>query len=65
MKALIELICRAHQMPHGRGPLITPIDGLWAYCEGRASGAHDWERIPPTRRDHLGDLSQMQGRRAS
>jgi hypothetical protein len=65
MKALIELICRAHPIADGRGPLITPVDGMWGYCEGHAAASHDWTRIEPTRRELLGDVSQMQDRRAS
>ncbi len=64
MKALIELVCGAHPIADGPGPLITLVDGLWAYCEGRALGAHDWTRIEPTRREHIGDVSRMQERQA-
>jgi hypothetical protein len=64
MTALIELLCRAHPTAEGPGPLITPVDQMWAYCEGRGTGGHDWTRIEPTRRDHLGDRSQVQERRA-
>ncbi len=65
MKALIELVCRTHTQPDRVGPLITPIDGMWAYCEGRAPDDHDWTRVEPTRREDLDDLGQMQDRRAS
>jgi hypothetical protein len=65
MSALIELVCRAHPIAEGPGPLITLIDGVWAYCEGGALRAHRWTRIDPTRREHIGDLSQIQARQAS
>jgi hypothetical protein len=65
MKALIELTCQAHQTPKGQGPLITLIDGAWAYCEGHASGSHEWARIEPIRRDRIDVVSQTQERRAS
>jgi hypothetical protein len=65
MKAVIELICRAHPIADGPGPLITPVDEMWAYCEGRAQDGHEWTRIEPTRREHVGDFSQMQEGRAS
>jgi hypothetical protein len=65
MKAFIELVCRAHTGRGAPGPLITPLDGKWAYCEGHAEGGHEWTHIEPTPRDHLGYLTQMQDRRAS
>ena len=65
MTAFIELVCRAHAQRHSVGPLITRVDGIWAYCEGNAPGDHDWRRIEPTGRDHVGDLEQVQDRRAS
>jgi hypothetical protein len=65
MNALIELVCRAHPTAQGPGPLITLVDGAWAYCEGNGRDGHEWTRIEPTRRDHVGDVSQMQEQRAS
>lgn len=59
MKAVIELVCRAHVERDGVGPLITPLDGVWAYCAGRAAGDHDWAKIPPTRRVDLPDSAEM------
>jgi hypothetical protein len=59
MTTLIELVCRAHRQGDGVGPLITRVDDVWAYCEGRSPGDHDWVRIAPTRREELGDLTQM------
>jgi hypothetical protein len=64
MKAFIELVCQTHTTRDGGGPLITPVDGMWGYCEGNALGGHEWTRIEPTRREHLEDLSQIQERRA-
>jgi hypothetical protein len=65
MTALIELLCREHTDADSAGPLITRVDGMWAYCDGRAEGGHRWARIEPTRRDHIGNVSQMQDREAS
>jgi hypothetical protein len=65
MEAFIELVCRAHPSGDGPGPLITPVDQKWAYCEGHAQGDHEWMRIEPTPREYVGDLSQTQARRAS
>jgi hypothetical protein len=65
MTTLIEFVCREHTERDPLGPLITLVDGVWADCEGRATGDHRWLRIEPTRRDHIGDVSQMQERQAS
>jgi hypothetical protein len=65
MTALIELVCSAHTDPDPVGPLITRVDGLWAYCEGHAESAHDWTRIQPIRREDLKDMTALQERRAS
>ena len=65
MTALIELVCRAHTDPDPVGPLITLVDGLWAYCEGHGQGPHDWSRIQPTSREHLAAMTRTQERRAS
>jgi hypothetical protein len=45
--------------------LITLVEGVWAYCEGNQRDGHEWARIAPTRRDHVGDVSEMQERQAS
>jgi len=47
------------------GPLITLVDGLWAYCDGHGQGPHDWSRIQPTPREHLAAMTRTQERRAS
>jgi hypothetical protein len=65
MTTLIELVCRKHLQPNALGPLITLVDGRWAYCEERAEGEHEWTRIEPTRRALLGDASRTQERKAS
>jgi hypothetical protein len=65
MTALIELVCSRHTVPDPVGPLITRVDGVWAYCEGHAESAHSWSRVQPTRREDLGDMPELQGRRAS
>jgi hypothetical protein len=65
MTALIELVCSAHTDPDPVGPLITLVDGSWAYCDGHGESGHDWARIQPTRREDLREVMQLQERRAS
>ena len=65
MNALIELVCRTHTQPDPVGPLITLSDGMWAYCSGHGSSDHSWTRIESTKRDQLGDSSEMQESHAS
>jgi hypothetical protein len=65
MSALIELVCRAHVHADDVGPLIALVEGRWGYCAGRAPEGHEWIPVPPTRREHIGDLSQLQEREAS
>jgi hypothetical protein len=65
VSALIELLCQAHVSADEVGPLITLVEGQWAYCAERATAGHDWIRIPPTRRDQIGVVSQIQEREAS
>jgi hypothetical protein len=61
----IEFVCREHTESDRIGPLITRVDGKWAYCEGRANDGHLWTRTEPTRRDQIGDISRVQERQAS
>jgi hypothetical protein len=65
MTTLIELVCRKHLQSNALGPLITPLDGRWAYCEERADGEHDWIRIEPTSRDQIGVAARMNEGKAS
>jgi hypothetical protein len=58
MTTLIELVCRTHLQPDALGPLITIVDGRWAYCEERAAGEHEWVHIEPTRRARLASAAQ-------
>ena len=53
MDAYITLVCEAHRERDPKGPLITRVDGAWAYCAGHAEGEHHWREIPPTTRDDL------------
>lgn len=49
---LIERICEAHREPDAEGPLVTMVEGAWAYCAGHARGEHEWRVIEPAlRRD--------------
>jgi hypothetical protein len=50
MASLIALICEAHPERDAEGPLITLVDGLWAYCPARdvERGEHRWRAIEPT-----------------
>ena len=65
MTAFIQLVCKAHTDPDPVGPLITLVDGTWAYCAGNAVDDHDWSPIPPTRRENLADITELPERRAS
>jgi hypothetical protein len=47
MAAMIELTCAAHLETGAHGPLVTSVDGLWAYCFGGGEKDHDWHRIEP------------------
>jgi hypothetical protein len=48
MAAMIELTCAAHLVAGADSPLITTVDGVWAYCCGGRDAAHDWRKIEPT-----------------
>ena len=47
MAALIALRCVAHVLGSSE-PLITTVEGVWAYCAGGAAKDHDWQSIEPT-----------------
>jgi hypothetical protein len=47
MSAEIELTCEAH-VRGAAEPLITTVDGVWAYCPGGPQEGHEWRRIKPT-----------------
>ena len=47
---LIERICVAHRDRDPEGPLVTMVEGAWAYCAGHADAGHDWRVIEPTPR---------------
>jgi hypothetical protein len=51
--AMVALTCAAHLEPGPNGPLVTTIDGLWAYCLGGGEKNHDWRKIEPTALEHL------------
>lgn len=48
MAAMIERTCAAHLEPGPDGPLVTTVDGVWAYCFGGGDEGHDWGQIRPT-----------------
>jgi hypothetical protein len=45
---MIELACRAHAEAGTAGPVVTTVEGVWAYCFGGAENGHDWRQIEPT-----------------
>ena len=53
LSVLIERICDGHVAPDRTGPLITLLDGRWAYCAGHGAAGHRWRAIAPTARDEL------------
>jgi hypothetical protein len=58
--AFIEYVCTVHQPPDAVGPQVTRLDGAWAFCAGHGEDSHEWMRIKPTRREFIGDTSQVQ-----
>jgi hypothetical protein len=48
MAAMVELTCAAHLKTGANGPLVTTVEGLWAYCLGGGEKDHDWRKIEPT-----------------
>ena len=65
MTDLIEFVCREHTESHAAGPLVTPVEGAWAYCAGHGPAGHRWSRIEPTSREILEHGAQLQESRAS
>jgi hypothetical protein len=48
MAAMIERTCVAHLEAGANGPLVTTVEGVWAYCVGAGDDGHDWQQINPT-----------------
>ena len=48
MAAMIVMVCAAHRKGRSEGPLVTTVDGAWAYCTTGGDEGHDWQRIEPT-----------------
>lgn len=53
MSVLIEYVCDAHVNRDTTGPLVTRIDGAWAYCAGHGETSHERRRVEPTTRGAL------------
>jgi hypothetical protein len=51
--ALIERVCDAHRDRDPQGPLVTTIEGVWAYCAGFGAADHDWRVVEPVTRQRL------------
>jgi hypothetical protein len=51
--ALIARICEAHRERDPAGPLVTVVDGAWAYCAGHRETEHEWRVIEPTQRQFV------------
>ena len=51
--ALIERICDAHPDRDPEGPLVTVVDGVWAFCAGHADSGHQWRATDPVARHVL------------
>jgi hypothetical protein len=45
---MIDYICSTHEKIGPEGPLVTTIDGLWAYCITGTDDGHAWQRIATT-----------------
>ena len=50
MTAFIERICDAHRDRDRDGPLLTLVEGAWAYCAGHGDERHEWRIIEPAPR---------------
>ena len=50
---LIERICDVHTERDPEGPLVTVVDGVWAYCAGHGEGGHQWRAAGPVLRTEL------------
>jgi hypothetical protein len=48
MAAMIDLMCVAHTKVGSKGPLVTAMQGAWAYCPTGGEEGHDWRTIQPT-----------------
>lgn len=48
MSAMIDLVCAAHAKVGHDGPLVTTVQGVWAYCPTGGEEGHLWEKIEPT-----------------
>lgn len=53
MAAMIELMCVAHTKVSPEGPLVTAMEGTWAYCPTGGEEGHAWQKIPPTALEFL------------
>jgi hypothetical protein len=51
--ALIERVCDAHRDRDPEGPLVTTVDGVWAFCAGFGASDHNWRVIEPVTRQRL------------
>jgi hypothetical protein len=51
--ALIERVCDAHADRDPEGPLVTTVEGVWAFCAGCGAADHVWRTIEPVTRQHL------------
>lgn len=51
--APLEVLCDAHLARDPIGPLITLVEGRWAYCASHAQEGHHWRRVAPLDRSLL------------
>ena len=51
--ALIERVCDAHRDRDPEGPLVTTVEGVWAFCAGFGASGHNWREIDPVPRQSL------------
>jgi hypothetical protein len=65
MAELIERICIAHPRRDPLSPLVTFVEGAWAYCAGNAEQGHIWKPIEPTRAEYVGTALPLKSRPAS
>ena len=51
--ALIERVCDAHRDRDPGGPLVTTVEGVWAFCAGFGASDHPWRVVEPVTRQRL------------
>ncbi len=62
MTTLIRHVCLTHPRRGDLRPIITFVEGGWAYCEGHGSPPHEWAEIEPTRAEFIAEAFPVRDR---